>query len=311
MTIAPWERAELEAANSTGKQPVVFVHGLWLLASSWHDWRELFDARGFTTIAPGWPGDPADLDAARKRPSAFEGQKIGMVAGHYEEIISSLTRKPVIIGHSFGGLIAQILIGRGLSVGGAAIDPAPHRGVLPLPISALRGASPVLRNPLNYKRAVTLTFKQFKYGFANAVPEPEAKDLYDRYHVPAPGAPLFQAAVANMNPWSETKVNVRQPNRGPVIFITGERDHLAPWAITNASFKRWNKHSDKPTEIIEVPDRGHSLILDHGWPEVAETILAFLQRHGVEPRRELALGDNGAQDTDSEANSMPTGRNTP
>ncbi|MEY2580581.1 MAG: hypothetical protein QOE09_430 [Ilumatobacteraceae bacterium] len=293
MSITPWERAELDAANNSGKQPVVFVHGLWLLPNSWNDWRELFDTRGFATLAPAWPGDPRNVDAARHDPSTFRGQKIGMVADHYADVIASLTHKPVIIGHSFGGLIAQILIGRGLSVAGAAIDPAPHRGVLPLPISALRGASPVLRNPLNYKRPVTLSFRQFQYGFANAVPEAEAKALYDRYHVAAPGAPLFQAAIANLNPWSETKVNVRQPRRGPIIFVSGERDHLAPWAITNASFKRWKKHSDKPTEIIEVPSRGHSLILDRGWPEVAETVLGFLQRNGVDSQN--ARVDRGAQ----------------
>jgi pimeloyl-ACP methyl ester carboxylesterase len=293
MSITPWERAEIEAANSTGNLPVVFVHGLWLLPTSWNDWRELFDTRGFATLAPGWPGDPSDVATARNDPSAFKGQKIGMVADHYAEVIALLKRKPVIIGHSFGGLIAQILIGRGLSVGGAAIDPAPHRGVLPLPFSALRGASPVLRNPLNFTRAVTLSFKQFQYGFANAVPEEEAKALYDRYHVAAPGAPLFQAAVANLNPWSETKVNVRQPERGPIIFVSGERDHLAPWAITNASFKRWKKHSDKPTEISEIPGRGHSLILDRGWPEVAETVLGFLQRNGVNPQSVTTGGSTG------------------
>jgi non-heme chloroperoxidase len=283
MALATWEQAEVDAANATGKQPVVFVHGLWLLASSWHAWRALFEEKGYTTLAPGWPGDPLDVAAARANPDAFKGQKVGMVAEHFAEAVRGLERKPIVIGHSFGGLLTQKLVGMGLSVAAAPIDPAPHKGVLPLPFSALRGASAVLRNPFNYGKSVTLTFKQFQYGFANAIPEDEAKALYDEYHVACPGPPLFQVATANFTPGGETKVDLEQSARGPMLFISGEKDHLVTWSMANAAFKRWKKHSDKPTEITELPNRGHSLILDHGWTEVADTILAFLERNGITP----------------------------
>jgi pimeloyl-ACP methyl ester carboxylesterase len=283
MALTEWEQAEVDAANASDKQPVVFVHGLWLLASSWHNWRAFFEEKGFATVAPGWPGDPVDVVAARADPDAFKGQKVGMVADHYAEAIRGLERKPVIIGHSFGGLLTQKLVGMGLSIAAAPIDPAPHKGVLPLPFSALKGSSAVLLNPFNYGKTVTLTFKQFQYGFANAVPEDEAKALYEEYHVACPGPPLFQVAIANFRPGGETEVDLAQTERGPMLFISGEKDHLVTWSMANAAYKRWKRHSDKTTEITELPNRGHSLILDHGWPEVAETIAAFLERNDVKP----------------------------
>ena len=206
-----------------------------------------------------------------------------MVADHYAEAIAGLERKPIIIGHSFGGLLTQKLVGMGLSIAAAPIDPAPHKGVLPLPFSALRGSSAVIRNPFNYSRSVTLTFEQFQFGFANAVPEEEARALYEEYHVACPGPPLFQVATANFRPGGESAVNLSQAERGPMLFISGEKDHLVTWSMANAAFKRWKKHSSLPTEIIELPDRGHSLILDHGWTEVADTVHAFLQRHAINP----------------------------
>ncbi len=206
----------------------------------------------------------------------FAGKTIGQVADHVAEVIGGLTAKPVVIGHSFGGTLAQITAGRGLSAATVAIDPAPFRGVLPLPISSLRSAMPVLANPANFKRAVTLTFDQFRYGWANAVPEAEAHQLYDEFHVAAPGAPLFQAAFANFNPFTEAKVP-DHGDRGPLLLISGGADHTVPWAITNASFKRQHRHYGV-TEITEVPNRGHALTIDSGWREVADTALTFVKR---------------------------------
>ena len=163
-----------------------------------------------------------------------------------------------MIGHSFGGLLAQILAGRGLSAASVAIDPAPFRGVLPLPISALQSAVPVLGNPANRHRAVPLTYEQFRYAFANAVSEDEAKELYDTFAVPASGAPLFQAATANLNPWTEAKVDHKNPERGPLLIISGEKDHTVPWAIANASYKKQKKNKGV-TEIVEMQGRGHAL----------------------------------------------------
>jgi non-heme chloroperoxidase len=217
------------------------------------------------------------VEEAKEHPEVFAHKTVGQVADHYGDVIGKLTKKPAVIGHSFGGLLTQIVAGRGLSAASVAIDPAPFRGVLPLPISALRSAAPVLGNPANYNRAVPLTYEQFRYGFANAVSEDEAKELYETYAVPAPGAPLFQAATANLNPWTEVKVDTGNPDRGPLLIVSGEKDHTVPWAIANASYKQ-QADNKGVTEIVEMPNRGHALTIDSGWREVAETALAFVKR---------------------------------
>jgi len=281
-TITQHETQQIDDANATGRTPVVFVHGLWLLPNSWDRWRSLFEDAGYATLAPGWPDDPETVAEANARPEVFAGKSIKEVADHFDEVIQKLDTKPAIIGHSFGGLLTQILAGRGLSAASVAIDPAPFRGVLPLPISALRAASPVLSNPLNRGRAVPLTYEQFRYAFANAVDETEARELYDTYAVPTPGEPLFQAAFANFNPWTEDKVDTKNPARGPLLIMDGELDNTVPWAIANASYKQ-QKRNEGVTEILKIAGRGHALTIDSGWREVADTALAFIQRF-VEPR---------------------------
>jgi non-heme chloroperoxidase len=276
--ITDHELQQIERANHADKQPVVFVHGLWLLPSSWDRWAELFEGAGYTALTPGWPDDPETVEEAKAHPEVFAKKTVGQVADHFERIIRKLKRRPAVVGHSFGGLLAQILAGRGLSAATVAVDPAPFRGVLPLPISALRSAWPVLHNPANRNRAVPLTFEQFRFAFANVVSEEEARDLYARFAVPASAAPLFQAAVANLNPWTEAKVVVDNPERGPLLFISGEKDNTVPWAMTNASFKQQQKHARAATEIIEIKNRGHSLTIDAGWREVADTALSFVRR---------------------------------
>jgi pimeloyl-ACP methyl ester carboxylesterase len=276
-TIATHEQQDVEKVNATGRVPAVFVHGLWLLPSSWDRWAEVFDEAGYAALAPGWPDDPETVAEANANPDTFANKTVGDVADHFAEVIGKLDRKPVVIGHSFGGLMAQILAGRGLSTATVAIDPAPFRGVLPLPVSALRSASPVLTNPANRHRAVPLTYEQFRYAFANAVDEDEARQLYDAFAVPAPGAPLFQAATANFNPWTEVKVDRKNPDRGPLLIISGEKDHTVPWAIANASFKKQKKNKGV-TEIVEMSGRGHALTIDSGWREVADTALEFVRR---------------------------------
>ena len=201
--ITDHEAEQIDRANATGLQPVVFIHGLWLLPSSWDRWATVFEEAGFTALTPGWPDDPETVEEANAHPEVFAGKSIGDVADHYAAVIGRLTKKPAVIGHSFGGLLTQIVAGRGLSAASVAIDPAPFRGVLPLPISALKSGSPVLGNPANRNRAIPLTYDQFRYAFANAVTEDEAKDLYETFAVPAPGRPLFQAATANLNPWTD------------------------------------------------------------------------------------------------------------
>jgi pimeloyl-ACP methyl ester carboxylesterase len=276
-TITEHEAEQVARANAKGGTPVVFIHGLWLLPSSWDRWAAVFEEAGYTPLTPGWPDDPETVEEANANPEAFAGKTVGQVADHFADVIGKLDRKPAVIGHSFGGLLTQIVAGRGLAAASVAIDPAPFRGVLPLPISALKSSRPVLANPANRNRAVPLTYEQFRFAFANAVSEEEAKELYDSFAVPASGAPLFQAATANLNPWTEAKVNSKNPDRGPLLIISGEKDNTVPWAIANASYKK-HKRNDAVTEIVEIPNRGHALTIDSGWREVADTALAFVKR---------------------------------
>jgi non-heme chloroperoxidase len=276
-TMTERETQQIERANSNGGAPVVFIHGLWLLPSSWERWATLFEEAGYAVLTPGWPDDPETVQQANANPDVFARKTIGQIADHFAQVIGKLKTKPAVIGHSFGGLLTEILAGRGLASASVAISPAPFRGVLPLPISELKSSAPVLRNPANRNRAVPLTYEQFRYAFANAVGEEEAKQLYDTFVVPAPGAPLFQSAAANLNPWTEAKVDTRNPDRGPLLIISGEKDQTVPWAVANASFKK-EQRNDAVTQIIKVPDRGHALTVDAGWRTVAETALAFVRR---------------------------------
>jgi pimeloyl-ACP methyl ester carboxylesterase len=277
MSQAELESEEIERANTSGRRPVVFVHGLWLLGGSWDRWREVFEQAGYSTLAPGWPDDPDNVAEARKRPDVFAKKTVKQVVDHHLGIIQRLKEKPAILGHSTGGMIAQQLAGKGRSAVTVAIDPAPFRGVLPLPPSSLKAAWVGLKNPANYGRSVPLTFEQFRYGFANAVDENEARDLYDEFCVPASGASLFQLATANLNPWSELKVDSKTPERGPMLVISGEKDHTVPHAISSATY-RLQKRNQSPTEFRELPGRGHSLVVDHGWREVCQVALEFVER---------------------------------
>jgi len=276
-SVSPGETQKIDRANASGLTPVVFIHGLWLLPSSWDRWAAVFEEAGYTALTPGGPDDPETVAEANTHPEVFAHKTVGQVADHFADVIGQLDRKPAVIGHSFGGLIAQMIAGRGLSAVTVAVDPAPFRGVLPLPISALRSASPVLGNPANRGRAVPLSYEQFRFAFANAVSEEEAKELYETYAVPASGKPIFQAAAANLNPWTEAKVDSKNPDRGPLLIISGERDHTVPWAIANASYKK-QKRNDSVTEITEMAGRGHALTIDGGWHEVADTALSFVRR---------------------------------
>jgi non-heme chloroperoxidase len=271
------ETLQIENANASGRTPVVFIHGLWLLPSSWDNWAGLFEEGGYAPLTPSWPDDPETIEEARANPDVFAKKTVGQVADHTAEIIGKLTKKPAVLGHSTGGLLAQIIAGRGLSAATVAIDPGPFRGVLPLPVSALKSASPVLKNPANRGKAVTLTLDQFKYGWANALDDDEAKQIYEQYHVAAPGIALNQMANANLNPATEAKVDTKNPDRGPLLIIDGEKDHTVPWAIANASFKRQQRNPGV-TEIVKIPNRGHSLTIDSGWREVAQTSLDFVKR---------------------------------
>ena len=290
-SISERERREIEAANASGKTPVVFIHGLWLLASSWANWADVFRHAGYAPLTPDWPDDPATIEEARANPKVFAKKTLKQVADHTTQIIDALDEKPVIMGHSTGGLLAQMLAGRGLSAATVAIDPGVFRGVLPLPLPVLRSSGPFLVNPLTRGRAITLTFKQFTYAWASALDEREAKDLYDTFHVAGSGISLVQMGFANLNPWTQAKVNTKNPDRGPLLIIEGEKDYTVPRALAQAAYKL-QKRNPAVTEIATIPNRGHALTIDHGWREVAQTALNFVEK---------SLGGNGVRTEDAQA----------
>jgi len=259
------------------KKTIVFIHGLWIHAGSWQPWMDFFNSHGYATINPAWPGDGTTVAESRANPGAIANRGVTEVADSYARVIASLPEPPLLIGHSFGGLIAQVLLGRGIAAAAVAIDPAPMKGVWQLPFSALRASLPVLGNPFNVKKAVSLTFGQFRYGFANAVPEQEAREIYERWTIPAPCRPLFQAATASFA-GSETKVDTKNKGRGPLLITGGEKDHIAPPILGRASAKKYDPSLD--TEFKLFTGRGHSLILDHGWSEVAGYALTWFNKHG-------------------------------
>ena len=276
-SISGREQGQIEAANASSNTPVVFIHGLWLLPSSWDNWAEFFKKAGYAPLTPDWPDDPETVEEARANPEVLAGKKLGEVADHTAEVIAGLERKPAVMGHSTGGLLAQLIADRGLSAATVAIDPGPFRGVLPLPYSTLKVSAPILRNPLNRGRAITLTFDQFKYGWANALDEEEARRLYDTYHVAAPGVALMQMANANLNPFTEAKVDTKNPERGPLLIIEGDDDHTVHPAIAKAAYKR-QRRNEGVTELETIPNRGHALTIDSGWRGVAQTALDFVGR---------------------------------
>ena len=277
MAISEREAQQVEKANASGRTPVVFIHGLWLLPSSWNNWVDFFEQEGYAGITPDWPDDPETVEEARANPDVLAKKTLKQIADHTEDVIRGLQQMPAVMGHSTGGLLAQLIADRGLSAATVAIDPGPFRGVLPLPVSTLRVTAPVLKNPRNRGRAITLTLDQFKYGWGNALSDEETKQLYETYHVAGSAAALMQMANANVNPWTEAKLDTKNPKRGPLLIIDGEKDHTVPWAIANASYKRQSRNPGV-TEIVQMPNRGHALTIDSGWREVAQTALDFVKR---------------------------------
>ena len=278
MSLTKKETDEIEVANASGKTPVVFVHGLWLLSSSWRAWRDLFEDQGYATLAPGWPDDPETVEQAKADPDAFAGKMVRQVTEHYAEAIDALDQSPVVIGHSFGGLIAQKLAGESKNAVTVAIDPAQFKGVTALPPAALKAAAPALLRFNHTRHGVTLTWEQFAYGWANALSDEEGRALYEDFHVPASSVPIFQAATANFNPFAETKVITDNHDRGPLLLIAGADDNTVPSAVVENEYRIQQKNVGH-TELTMIPNRGHSLIIDSGWREVADTALAYVRRH--------------------------------
>lgn len=267
------------SASASTKNPLLFIHGLWLHAESWKNWIDCFHENGYQATAASWPGDADTTKSTRAKPEAVAGYGVNEIADYIARQIKAFDEKPILIGHSFGGLLAQNLLGRDLAVAAVAIDPAPIKGVPQLPLSALKATLPVVGNPLNINRAISLTESQFRFGFTNAVSEQEAKELYAKYAMPAPARPLFQAATATLNPRSATRVNVENPNRGPLLLIAGSADNTVPPVLVKSALRVYRK-SPAVTEYKEFPNRGHSLVIDSGWRELAEYILNWLHSKG-------------------------------
>jgi pimeloyl-ACP methyl ester carboxylesterase len=255
--------------------PVVFIHGLWLHSTSWQNWVELFAEAGYETATPEWPGAEASIDATRERPEAQAGKGLAEIIAHHAEFVKSLDARPIVVGHSFGGLIAQSLLGQNLAEAAVAVDPAQIKGVLPLPLAQLKSAFPVLGNPRNMSRSFTPNKKQFKYGFGNELSQEESDELHERWVIPSPARPLFEAAFANFSPKSPAKVDVGNSERGPLLFVSGRQDHTVPDVVTRAAFKLYRR-SSAVTELQQF-DRGHSLTVDHGWREIAQACLDWLR----------------------------------
>lgn len=264
------------------KIPVVFIHGLWLAADSWQPWIELFEARGYDPVAPTWPGEGADVLTSRANPEEAAGYGIEAVTAHFADFIGGLPSQPIIIGHSFGGMVAEKLLGINLGRAAVAIDAAQIKGVLPLPLSSLKSTLPVFKNFANEKRAVSLTMDQFRYSFGNAVSPEESDALFEKWTIPSPGKPLFEAASANFSAHSPAKVDTRNEDRGPLLLIMGGKDHTVPESITKATFKLYRK-STAVTELVEFGDRGHSLTIDSGWREVADSVLSWVDERVIAP----------------------------
>ena len=264
----------------TSAMPVIFIHGLWLHSASWEPWIDLFREEGYDPSAPGWPGDPDTVEEARLNPESIADHGIDDVVEHYAALIGKLPVRPILIGHSFGGMIAQKLLGQDRAAAAVAIDAAQIKGVLPLPLSALRATLPVFKNPANRHRSVSLTAEQFRFAFGNAVSEEESAELYRRWTIPAPGKPLYEAAAANFNPHSPAKVDTDNSARGPLLLISGGKDHTVPESVTRATLKQY-RHSDAVTDFLAFPDRGHSLTIDSGWREVADAVLHWLKERGL------------------------------
>jgi pimeloyl-ACP methyl ester carboxylesterase len=259
--------------------PVVFIHGLWLHSSSWQPWIDLFAQQGYAPVAPPWPAEAEDVAGTRESPDAMADVGIDAVTQHYAAIIDGLPRPPVLIGHSFGGMIAEKLLGQGAGAAAVAIDAAQIKGVLPLPLSALRSTLPVFKNPANRHRVVSLTAHQFRYSFGNAIPAEESDGLFDRWSIPSPGRPLFEAATANFSRHSPAAVDTANEARGPLLLVMGGQDHTVPEVITTSTLKQY-RHSSAVTDIVEFPDRGHSLTVDDGWRDVADACLTWLDKQG-------------------------------
>ena len=274
--------------RGSNKPTIVLIHGLWLTARSWEGWIDRYQKAGYNVIAPSWPGLEGEVEAIRKDPSALKGLKLKTVVDHYDRIIRKLDAQPILMGHSFGGLIVQMLVDRGLGSAGILVDSAQTAGVPVLPFSTIRATLPILGNPFSYNRTTSLSPKQFNYAFTNELDAVESKKVYDRYSIPAANAILWDAALALLNPKASSKVDYTKTDRAPLLFIAGGNDHIVPPAINKGNLRKYVKNSTAETDYREFPNRTHHTVGQKGWEEVADFAVQWANAHA---RDQVTLAD--------------------
>ncbi|WP_438482418.1 alpha/beta hydrolase [Oleiharenicola lentus] len=264
--------------NSPTSNTIVLIHGLWMTPQSWDNFRSRFEQRGYRVFTPAWPRLAGSVAEARLNPSALDGLGLREIADHYEKFIRTLDEAPILVGHSMGGLVVQMLLDRGVGAAGVAIEPGTPKGILRLPLTTLRSAFKILANPFNFNRTPAFSFEQFRYAFANNMSEADARVAYDRDVIPGPARPLFEVATANFNPWTPNRVNFKKADRAPLLFIAGSDDHIVPPAAVKDTFK---KHAASPgiTDYKEFAGRSHLIAGQRGWEEVADYALDWTQLH--------------------------------
>lgn len=251
---------------------ILLIHGLWVTPSSWEKFKGYFEGCGYNVIASPWPGINKDVAGMRRDASGLNGIGIAEVVAHYTKIIRSLPEPPIIMGHSYGGLITQLLIDRGLGAAGVAIDSVPPKGILVLPWSTYLALTPALLQPITFKKTFIFTFRKWWQVFANTLSESEARVEFEREVIPASGRSIFQAALSNVTPNSLATINFANSSRAPLLLIGGEKDVIMPAALNRKNFKKY-RASSAVTEYKEFPGRSHYIIAEQGWEDIAQYAL--------------------------------------
>jgi non-heme chloroperoxidase len=270
---------------------IVFIHGAWLASNSWDRFAAFFAESGYATLAPEWPRKSGDVADLREAAAGVAGLGVEEIVDHYAAIIGALAEPPIVIGHSFGGLIAQILLGRGLGRATVAMDPAAPKGVKRVPLSSLRAAAPAIAHPSKRHGVVELEFEQFNYAFTNTWDPADAREAFERYAVPETGRIFFEDGLANFTLHGPTEVDFDREDRGPLLITVGEHDHTVPPAVAKSNFEKY-RHSAATTEFVEFPGRSHLLMAGEGWEEVAQYIADWLDRVLGPPA--VGAGEQGA-----------------
>jgi pimeloyl-ACP methyl ester carboxylesterase len=266
-----------EAPGSTPPDTIVLIHGLWMTPRSWEKWIERYSSRGYTVLAPSWPGMEGENEDLIRDPSPIAAQRVPEILDHYQGIIEKLDRPPIVMGHSFGGGFVQGLLDRGLGAAGVAIDPAPPKGVLKLPLSTIRSGWSILKNPANKHKAVPITPAQFQFAFCNTVTEQESQKVYDRYAVPGAGGVLWEGAMANLKSDSPFRINWGKEDRAPLLILGGGSDHVVPPSLSHSIFTHYK--GTATVDYKEFPGRSHWTCGQDGWEEVADHALTWALDH--------------------------------